>query len=150
MAKLRTRIMILVLLYGTGTVGCMAQGAPAGPLRAAELLSLVAGHALPENVVRELAIAGLSFRPDSPYRALLKTAGADPKILAALDAAKVFVERNPEADAGKDVLQHLANAGNFLNADRYDDATRELTAAVTSDPGSPECAFVMGQVLRKE
>jgi tetratricopeptide (TPR) repeat protein len=144
------RMTILMLLCCTGATICRAQTVPPAPLRAAELLSLVAGRALPENVVRDLATAGLAFRPDAPYRALLKTAGADPKILAALDNAKVFVQRNPEADAGKDVLQHLANAGNFLNADRYAEATRDLTAVLTSDPGSPECAFVMGQVLRKE
>jgi tetratricopeptide (TPR) repeat protein len=144
------RMTILLLLCWTGAAACRADAIPGAPLRAAELLSLVAGNVLPENVAHEIASAGLAFRPDVPYRALLKTAGADSKILAALDAAKVSVQRTPEADAGKDMLQHLANAGNFLNAERYNEATRELTAAVTSDPGSPECAFVMGQVLRQK
>jgi tetratricopeptide (TPR) repeat protein len=149
MVKFRTRITILMLLC-TGAVGCRAQVAPAGPLRAAELLALVSGSALPENVAREIANDGLAFRPDATYRALLKTAGADPKIIAALDAAKIVVDRAPEADADKELLKHIANAGNLLNGDRYDEATRELTTALTGNPRSPECAFAMGQVLRRE
>ena len=150
MGKLQTRIMILAFLCGTGAAGCRAQVAPAGPVRAAELLALVSGSALPENVVREIGTAGLAFRPNEPYRALLKKAGADSKVLAALDGARIVVDRAPEADADKELLQRIATAGSLLNADRYDEATRELTAALTGNPRSPECAFVMGQVLRKE
>ena len=46
------------------------KGAKPGPV-----LGLVAGNALPENVVRETATNGLAFRPHEPYRTLLKTAG---------------------------------------------------------------------------
>jgi hypothetical protein len=53
----------------------------------------VAGNALPENVAREIAIDGLAFRPDDHYRALLKAAGADAKILSALSSTKVLVEQ---------------------------------------------------------
>lgn len=149
MAKSWVRVTILIVLCCGSRTGWAADS-PADPLRAAELLALVSGSALPENVVREIATAGLAFRPDANYRTLLKTAGGDSKVLTALDAAKVVIERAPEADAGKDVLQHIANAGSLLNAGRYDEATRELTAALSSRPESPECAFVMGQVLRKE
>jgi hypothetical protein len=70
----------------------------AKPLSASELLWLVAGSVLPENIVREIAVDGLTFRPNDSYRALLKTAGAEPKIMSALDFAKVVVERASETD----------------------------------------------------
>jgi len=37
------------------------------PLRASQLLALVAGNALPENVVNEINADGLAFRPDDGY-----------------------------------------------------------------------------------
>jgi tetratricopeptide (TPR) repeat protein len=117
------------------------------PLQPSELLGLVAGNALPENVVREIATNGLAFRPDDAYRTLLKTAGADAKILSALSSAKVSVERVPDTEA-KDLLQHLATAGKLMNEKRYDQTARELSDALTGSPQSPEAAFVMGQLLR--
>lgn len=116
-------------------------------MQPSELLGLVAGNALPENVVREVATNGQAFRPDDAYRTLLKTAGADAKILSALSSAKVSVERVPDTEA-KDLLQHLATAGKLMNEKRYDQTARELSDALTVSPQSPEAAFVMGQLLR--
>jgi hypothetical protein len=45
-------------------------------MHASELLALVAGSALPENVVREITRRGLNFRPDQKYKGQLKEAGA--------------------------------------------------------------------------
>src|SRR6202795_4768717 len=151
MAKLLARrLAILALMLA---LLCVAQlsGAAADsttrPLQASELLGLVAGKALPENVAREIATDGLGFRPDDHYRALLKTAGADAKILSALSSAKVLVERAP--DAPKDLLQHLAAAGKLINEKQYDQAARGLSDALTISPQSPETGFVMGQLLRQ-
>jgi hypothetical protein len=83
---------VLALLCAAQLSGAGADST-AHPLRASELLGLVAGNALPENVAREIATDGLAFRPDDHYRALLKTAGVDAKILAAVSSAKVLVEQ---------------------------------------------------------
>ena len=120
------------------------------PLRASELLALVAGSALPENITSEIAADGLAFRPTDSYRGLLKAAGADPKILAAVDSAKIVVDQAPETESGQALLQHIATAGRMIKDKRNDEAANELTAAVTASFKSPECGFVMGQVLRLE
>jgi tetratricopeptide (TPR) repeat protein len=147
MAKsLAPRVAMLALLYAAQLSGAAADSTT-HPLRASELLGLVAGNALPENVAREIAIDGLAFRPDDHYRALLKAAGADAKILSALSSAKVLVEQAPDAEA-KDLLPHLATAGKLINEKQYDQAARELSDALTISPQSPETGFVMGQLLR--
>ena len=93
---------------------------------------------------------GLAFRPDNPYRALLKAAGADSHVLAALDAAKVITEAKPEEQSGKDVLQHLSNAGSLMNSKRYDEATNELKAVFTASFGRAEAGFVVGELLKRQ
>src|ERR1700692_3535880 len=86
------RVAVLALLCAAQLSGAAADSTT-HPLRASELLGLVADNALPENVAREIATDGLAFRPDDAYRPLLKTAGADAKILSALSSAKVLVEQ---------------------------------------------------------
>lgn len=67
---------ILVLLLGITvaevSAPCRAATTPPTPLRADELLALVAGNALPENIIQEIQANGLAFRPDDSYRSLLK------------------------------------------------------------------------------
>jgi tetratricopeptide (TPR) repeat protein len=150
MAKSLARAAILWVLCGCGAIRGLAASSAAKPLRATELLALVAGSALPENIVREIVADGLAFRPNDSYHALLKTAGADPKILAAVDSAKVVVDQAPETESGKGLLQHIATAGSMIKDNRNDEAANELTAAVTASFQSPECGFVMAQVLRLE
>jgi tetratricopeptide (TPR) repeat protein len=134
----------LTLMAGrcVATVGSKA-------LRQAELLALVAGNALPENVVQQIVTNGLAFHPDAAYRNLLTNAGADARILKAVDAAKAnTVDSGAKANA--DVLQHLSEAAKLMRAGRDDDAARELTAAVTAGFRSAECGFVMGELLQRE
>lgn len=118
------------------------------PLREAELLALVAGNALPENVVRQIATNGLAFQPDAAYRTLLTNAGADARIVKALDAAEVSTVDLDQPNS--DVLQHLSEAAKLMRARSDDDAARELTAAVTASFRSAECGFVMGELLQRE
>jgi len=96
--RLARRLAMLSFLFALLLTNAAADSTT-HPLQASELLGLVAGNALPENVVREIATNGVAFRPDEPYRTLLKTAGADAKILSALSSAKVSGERAPDADA---------------------------------------------------
>jgi tetratricopeptide (TPR) repeat protein len=139
-------LLIAFSIYGTS----FAAESGGKPLRASELLGLVAGNALPENVVSDIDADHLAFRPDDNYRALLKTAGADPKVLAALDFAKTETEQSPEAESGKDLLQHLANAASMMNSRNYDQASTELKAALAASLDSPDCYFVVGELMRRE
>jgi len=147
MAKLLARRLATLLLLFALLLTTVAADSTTHPLQASELLGLVAGNALPENVARLIATDGLAFRPDDSYRALLNTAGADAKILSALSSAKILVEQAPHKEA-KDLLQHLATAGKPMKEKQYDQAARELSHALTVSPQSPETAFVMGQLLR--
>lgn len=150
MAKSLARAAILLVLWGCVALPGTPADTPTKPLRASELLSLVAGGALPENVVLEISADGLAFRPNDSYRVLLRTAGTDPRVLAALDSAKVVADLAPEAESGQDLLQHIATAASLMKDKRYDEAAGELAAALTVDFESPECGFVMGQQLRQE
>ena len=148
----KTIVSRTVLLLIVAALYCPLGGsqAPAKPLKASGLVALVAGNALPENVVSAIKTDGLAFRPDNTYRSLLKTAGADVTVLAALDNAKVTADQSAEDESGKEVLQDLANAGADLQGKRYDDAGAQATAALKTSFDRPACGFVMGEVLRRK
>ena len=61
---------------------------PTRPLTRSEVLALLAGGALPENVAKAIKKQGLTFKPDAAYTALAKRAGADAAILQALAAGQ--------------------------------------------------------------
>ncbi len=119
-------------------------------LRASEVIGLVAGNALPENIVADINADHLAFRPDDYYRGLLKTAGADAKVLAALDFAKVDTEQSPEDESGKALLEEMANAAAAMNCHKYDQAEAELKSALTTSLNSPDVYFVVGDLLRSQ
>jgi tetratricopeptide (TPR) repeat protein len=130
------------------SAGRACADAAAKPLEPAELLALVAGNALPENVVHDIATDGIAFRPDDTYRTLLKNAGADARILQALDSAKAAIAGRSVA-GNQDLLRHLSDAGKQIRAKEYPDAARELSAVLQASFRSPEAGFVMGEVLRE-
>jgi superkiller protein 3 len=120
------------------------------PLREAELLALVAGNALSENIVHEIASRGLAFRATDAYLAQLTDAGAGAPVLSALGKATLSVQ--PESSENKPspaLLQHLASAGKLLRGKQYQEAAQELDSALQSG-GGPEAAFVMGELLRHQ
>jgi superkiller protein 3 len=122
------------------------------PISDRELLGLVAGNVLSENVVHEIETRGLAFPPDEQFRAMVTEAGADARVIAALNSAKVsnaLAAAAPENDANRQLLQHLADAGKLIRNKRYIEATRELSAALQNG-GGPETGFVMGDVLRRQ
>jgi tetratricopeptide (TPR) repeat protein len=144
------RVSILLVIFSVALRTRVAAQAAPEPLRASKLLALVAGNALPENIVNQIKTNGLAFRPDDAYRSLLKTAGADAIVLAALDRAKVSSQDSATAASGKDILQHIANAGASLKDKRYDEAAGELTSALTNGFKCAECGFVMGEALLEQ
>jgi tetratricopeptide (TPR) repeat protein len=119
------------------------------PLSKAELLALVAGDILPENVAFDIQSRGLAFVPDVSYRLLLKAAGADAKVFAAIGTAKTTPgEANSASDA--QLLQHLSHAGALIKSAQLDDAGGELTDALSNSRAKSEIGFVMGMVLIKQ
>ncbi|HUC54483.1 MAG TPA: tetratricopeptide repeat protein, partial [Candidatus Cybelea sp.] len=118
------------------------------PLSKAELLALVAGDILPENIAFDIQSRGLAFVPDASYKSLLKSAGADAKVFAAISAAKTTPETAGASDA--QLLQHLSHAGELIKSGKLDDAGDELTDALTRSSAKSEIGFVMGMVLIKQ
>jgi len=115
------------------------------PLRDSEVLALVGGGALPENVVHEITGRGLGFRVTDEYRSQMKLAGAQAQILAALDSAKAVEEGKQHTE----LLQHMARAADLMHQKLYPESVKELNLALAASPGSSEVGFVMGELLRQ-
>jgi len=120
------------------------------PLRDSELIALVAGAALPANVVHEIAKRGLGFVPDEIFRSQLKSIGAGSTILSALKTAKLNPTGTQSEKSHQVFLQHLTAAARLINTTEYDAAAVELNAAIDCGSDSPSVGFVMGEVLRAE
>jgi tetratricopeptide (TPR) repeat protein len=117
------------------------------PLSKSELLALVAGDILPENVVFDIQSRGLDFVPDASYKALLKSAGASAKVLAALNTAKIGSAGSTDSSADAQLLEHLSHAGSLIKSGKLDDAADELTDALSNSSHKSEIGFVIGMVL---
>ena len=143
---LRLSLVVLAILFSAFVSATPSNSSPR-PLRKSEVLALVAGKIQPENIVFQIQSRGLSFTPDENYKSLLKAAGADPKVLVALTAAKIASREPADSAENSALLQHLSTAGRMIRASRFDEATNELSAAITGGSGRLEAGFVMGMVL---
>ena len=95
----RIHLSLIVCLICTICGSCPITKADPRPLSKTELLALVAASVLPENIASEIRSYGLDFKPDVAYNSLLKTAGADPKVFAALAAATTKNDGKPDRPA---------------------------------------------------
>jgi tetratricopeptide (TPR) repeat protein len=120
----------------------------ARPLTDTVLFSLVVGKALPENIVHELQVRGLAFAPSESYRSALAEAGADSKILEALQNANL-PSKETTSPSSPELIKRLGAASALLRTGKYDEASRELSLAADYGDGT-EAAFVMGAVLREQ
>jgi len=100
-------------------------------------------------VAHEIGVRGLNFDPDEDYRALLKTAGADATVMAALNKAKVTAPAS-DGKPDRELLKQLSSAVVLIRDKRYDEAGAELSRALESSFAGPETGFVMGEVLRRK
>src|SRR6266478_2300493 len=110
------RYIAILLILGVYMPSASGQ-ATRGPLTDSELMALVAGNSLSENIVHEIAARGLAFRPSDQYRSLLTTAGGDVLVLAALKTAKTKdLGERTEANGTGELLKHLATAGKLIRS----------------------------------
>jgi tetratricopeptide (TPR) repeat protein len=143
------RILVTTLLIATSAAVAGSQE-KAKPITAPELVALVAGNALNENIVQEIESRGLAFRPGDGYRLQLSAAGADARVLAAVGKATISSPTGAaENKESSDLLQHLSLAGKLIRAKQYQQAAEELTGALQEN-GSVEAGFVMGELLREQ
>jgi tetratricopeptide (TPR) repeat protein len=145
----RSWIISLVFCFATTLV--TASEAPQQPLSRSELLALVAGGALGENIVLELKERAIGFTPTERYYQLLRQAGAGDTVLAAVKSSKANSHSAATDDKlQEELLQHLACAGEFIRDRKYSDASRELNGALAASLDGPEAPFVMGELLRRQ
>src|SRR5438128_980512 len=123
-----------------------AQSAPR-PLTRIEVLALVAGDALPENVASEISLFGISFTPDAGYISLLNAAGAGPKVLAALSNATLVEPQATESPSDIVFLRQLSRAGKAIRQKNYEATPSELSAALSDQSRKAAAGFVMGEIL---
>jgi tetratricopeptide (TPR) repeat protein len=141
---------LIILLVCTSCGSYLLANTSSRSLRKSVVLALVVGDSLPENIVSEIQLRGISFTSDSNYMSLLKAAGADPKILAALPTAKTTREEQPDPAAESALFQLLTAAGKMIRAGQLDEATSELTTALTGSTERSEAGFVMGLILLRQ
>jgi tetratricopeptide (TPR) repeat protein len=120
------------------------------PLRQSELLALVAGNTLPENVVNEIHARGVAFRADAGYQMQLTEAGATPAVLAALKSAKPVIAAGDEEKTDPALLQHMVDAAKLMKANNYEAAGDELAAGLQGNFEKFEFGFVMGELLSQQ
>jgi tetratricopeptide (TPR) repeat protein len=147
MAKLGFASLLLAGLL----IPCAAAAPqPSQPLRQTELLALVAGNALPENIVNEIRSRGIAFRVNDTFRAQLKVAGAAPSVLAALNAAKAPA-KDAAADTSNPVLvQQITTAAQLMKEKHYQEAADQLTDTLKGNFEKFEIGFIVGEILRQQ
>ncbi len=122
-----------------------------GPLEATRVLALVAGNALPENVIATIATRGLEFQPSPEYMKELKQAGATGELLRALMRAPVRTRSSAhDAGQGNRLWVDFATAGQLIREKNYAEAEKTLTEALRSGGDRLDAGFVMGEVLRQQ
>jgi tetratricopeptide (TPR) repeat protein len=120
------------------------------PLTNARLLALVAGNALPEDILSSLKNSGLTFTPTPEYLQQLKNAGASADLLKAINKAAVHPSFPAEDKLGAEWWPHIAEAGKQIRAKSYTQAENEVNAALQAGAQKLDAGFVMGEALRQQ
>ncbi len=143
----RITVLSLALLLVTSLVSFRLFAFPSRPLSKSELLALVAGQVVPENTAFEMRSRGLGFVPDMAFNGLLKQAGADSRVFAALASAKTLSAGAGASEDGSELLRHLTNAGQLIRQDNLDAGAKELNIALATSSAKSQIGFVMGDLL---
>jgi tetratricopeptide (TPR) repeat protein len=143
--KLYTRPFAIIVLLSCLTHVSHATGPK--PVSRAELLSLLAGDALPENIALEVQRRGISSALDGEFRKQLQRAGADATLLAILEHSKTSSSVAEEATAEP---ERLARAGELIRGHKYEEAADELNEVLKASMDGAEAPFVMGELLRRQ
>lgn len=138
---------ILLLVCSTITASSTPQKTNK-PLTATTLLALLAGNALPENVVQAIDTRGLAFGPDWEYRKQLVEAGATAEVLTAISRAKV--QSSEQGDNATTIRSNLATGGKLIREGKYEDAEKQINTAMQAGADRLDAGFVMGEALRQQ
>lgn len=117
------------------------------PFTRAKLLALIAGKGLPENVIAEINLRGIAFKPDIGYLSLLKTAGATPDITNAVSSAALVLPIADEPQDEVNFLRLLSRSGKLRLAKNYQGAINEIAPAIEQPSHKAPASFVAGSIL---
>ena len=146
MSKTRKRALsALTLLCVLPTLGNAQSDRK--PLTSGEVIAMIAGESVSQDIAQEINVRGLAFRPDDEYRSIAKAAGGDDRVLGALKGARI-IEGGGQGQGSpwNSSLNHLALAGQAIRRKDYATASQELTSAVES-ASRDDAGFVMGDSL---
>jgi len=138
---------LLIALVFIACGSYLAVNAAPKPLRKSEILALVSGAIISENVAYDIRSRGISFVPDDTFTKLLQVAGADEAVFAALNTAKSTFPAKAESDSDQSLLQHLSHAGSLIRVGQSAAAATELNNFMADGTGKSEIGFVMGKIL---
>jgi tetratricopeptide (TPR) repeat protein len=131
----------------------MASGVPQSenhPLTATQVLALLGGGALPEDIAAAVESRGLSFQPSEEYAKLLTQAGANSEILQVIKKAEVHASSDPAAKQESQIEAHLALSAKLLRENKIRDSEREINAAIESGGNKFDAGFIMAEVMRQK
>ncbi len=101
-----------------------------------------------ENLAQDIEVRGLNFQPDAEFAVLMRKAGAQPVVLAALSKAKVSA--NADAKPDMKLMGQLSDAAALMKNKQYAEAGQKLSDALDSSFARMETGFVMAALLQKE
>ena len=139
--------LFVILCAFTVTVSYTSAGQKPQPFTRARLLALVAGKGLPENVIAEINLHGIAFKPDIGYLSLLKTAGATPDITNAISSATLVLPIADEPRDEVDFLHLLSRSGKLRLDKNYQGAINEIAPAIEQPSHKAPALFVAGSIL---
>jgi tetratricopeptide (TPR) repeat protein len=148
MPKFHLPLFMVFFIFVCTLAPGIASAEDAKPIRAEEVLALIAGNALSKDIVHAISQNGLAFTPDDSYRALLKTIGADESIVAALNGATSAAGGAAETMPERAVLQHYVDASLKMKSKDFKGASQEMAAALKDSFDSVDTGFVMAEAFR--
>jgi TonB family protein len=142
---------VLGVILGVATGGWCAQvPSPLPPFSKVELLAWRLAGQHQDHMERDVARRGIDFQLSEDYVKGLEAAGARDRLIAVVRQAAtraIAASANPEAARDNQVLPHLLQAANLLQAREWAEAEREIRAALALAPDNALLHLDLSAVL---
>ena len=120
------------------------------PMNQVQVFALLVGQVPSHRVTMLVQERGIDFEPTDDYLQEVRLAGGEDELISALKSAKVTKPAtvDPAAEARQaEVRQHVARGAEFFQAKQYEDAEKELRAAVRLSPTNADLHTTLGVTL---
>src|SRR6266853_2990930 len=140
-------ISLVVCISGALCISAYPQTSGVSPV---QLMALIAGGALPENLSHDLESRGISFETDDNFISLANTAGASPIVRSALRNSKRISPPASRTLSEQALLQRLSYAGSLIHSGDTQAAARELSNSLSNPDAKSAAGFVIGEILIRD